>query len=314
MNRSFIALALVALISAWPADANAVGSCGGQKDNCKCGKSNPYPCCSNGGNCTWWAWQAACCSWKVGPPSWGNANQWAGNAKANSWYEVRKSPVAGSIAVRVSGSYGHVAWVTKVSGSKITVSEMACWGFSGKRTYTYSASYFDGGFIVRKNQCACTPGKKQSQKCGNCGNQSRTCASSCKWGGYGGCTGEGICASGTVDKEACGKNGARQRTCGKDCKWGTWGSCVERDGGVVPPDLTGPGHDLTHRDKGGRDKGQRDLPSSVESGPPDMPGATNGATYSTLKGGCRASGPGGNPGAALPLLLLLILRRRRLRT
>jgi hypothetical protein len=41
---------------------------------------NPYPC-DNGGNCTWWAWYMAQSNWGVNLPAWGNAKDWATNAK-----------------------------------------------------------------------------------------------------------------------------------------------------------------------------------------------------------------------------------------
>src|SRR6185437_5086027 len=94
-----IAAALAFLV---PADALAVYQCGAQTDTCRCGAYDPYPCCSNGGNCTWWAWEAACCNWGIGLPGWGNANQWQGNARAQG-YDIRscQTPVTGAIANRV---------------------------------------------------------------------------------------------------------------------------------------------------------------------------------------------------------------------
>ena len=208
-------------------EATAVYQCGNQKDDCKCNKNNPYPCCNNGGNCTWWAWESACCHWKVALPGWGNAKQWAGNAKANPSYDVRKTPVAGSIGVRVTGYYGHVVWVKSVSGSTATVSEMNCCSGCnyGMRSKTYSASYFDGGFIVRKQQCACSPGATQSQSCGKCGKQKRSCGSNCQWGSWGSCSGGGACAPGKSESQSCGNCGTRKRSCGSKCQWGAWGSC-----------------------------------------------------------------------------------------
>jgi len=346
--RALAAAALGLLLLAMPAPAGAVYKCGDQKDDCKCGKNNPYPCCSNGGNCTWWAWEGACCNWKVGLPGWGNAKQWAGNAKANASYEVKSSPVAGSIGVRVTGSYGHVVWVKSVSGSKVTVTEMACWGFYGMRTHTYSASYFDGGFIVRKgSSCQCTAGKKDTRTCGACGKQSRTCSSSCKWGSWGSCSGQGACSAGKKDtrvcgkcgkqsrtcskscawgswgscggegacsagkKEtrACGKNGQQSRTCSKSCAWGSWGSCVERDGGVAPADQKVGGKDL----RPGHDSaGDVRPPWGQEWGTagPDLPGGGKQENpYTTLSGGCAVGGAGG--GWIMALLALLLLGRRR---
>lgn len=322
-------------------EAGAVYQCGDQKDDCQCGMNNPYPCCSNGGNCTWWAWEAACCNWKVGLPGWGNANQWAGNAKAHPSYEVLSKPVVGSIGVKASGSYGHVVWVTKVSGSTITVTEMNCWGNYGMRSRTYSASYFDGGFIVRKNQCQCTPGKKQSQSCGNCGSQSRTCGTNCNWGSWGSCSGGGVCAPGkkesqpcancgtesrtctskcvwgswgscsgagpckpgTSESQSCVDGGERSRVCDKSCQWSAWGPCSGPDGGATLPDLSSGADAPAGRDLSRRESGAQsgDLPPSGT-----LPGAGT-----TVQGGCTAAP---TPRAPLPLLLLLALaalRRRR---
>lgn len=144
---SAAALGAALLLAARP--AAAVYSCGGVKDTCDCNANNPYPCCSNGGNCTWWAWHSMCCSWAIGPGNWGNAKDWVAHARSDARFEVRSKPVAGSVAVKVSSSYGHVAWVKSVQGSNIEVTEMACWGWYGLRTKVRPASDFDGGFIVR---------------------------------------------------------------------------------------------------------------------------------------------------------------------
>ncbi|MBU1239577.1 CHAP domain-containing protein, partial [Myxococcota bacterium] len=131
-------------------NAGAVYSCGGVNDTCTCGAYNPYPCCDNGGNCTWYAWHSACCHWGMALPGWGNANTWAQYAAANPNYEVLSSPVVGAIAARTLGTYGHVAFVVGVSGASITVEEENCCTScaAGVRTWTYDASYFDAGFII----------------------------------------------------------------------------------------------------------------------------------------------------------------------
>ena len=234
--RRALALASFALLAATASPAGAVYQCGPDKDDCKCGMDDPYPCCSNGGNCTWWAWEQACCHWAVGLPGWGNANQWAGNAKTNPKYDVLSTPVPGSIAVRVSGSYGHVAWVTAVSGSKITVTQQNCWGGWGHETSTFLASYFDGGFVVPHVDCECQAGQTETQSCGNCGEKKRTCNSSCKWGSWGACGGEGACTPGESDEQACGDCGKHARACQNDCSWGDFGACSgpdPSDGGVT---------------------------------------------------------------------------------
>ncbi len=236
MSRSLrsllVALALLVTLGC-PSSAGAVSQCGPDTDSCKCGMNDPYPCCDNGGNCTWWAWEKACCNWSVGLPGWGNANQWSGNAKAHPNYQVLAKPVVGSVATRVSGSYGHVAWVTAVNGSKITVTQQNCWGGWGHETATFDASYFDGGFVVPKSQCECTPGSDQTDSCGDCGEKKRTCNSSCQWGSWGSCGGQGVCTPGDVQEKACGECGHHSHKCKADCSWGDFDTC---DG--LDPDAT----------------------------------------------------------------------------
>lgn len=216
------ALALAVLVST---PALAVYQCGDTKDDCQCAASNPYPCCSNGGNCTWYAWEAACCAWAQGLPSWGNANQWGGNARANASYAVESFPVTNAVSNRDLGQYGHVAFTEAVSGSNVTVHEQNCWGNYGMDTHTYAASFFSGGFIVRAGQVECHPGDSQSQSCGNCGTQSRGCGEDGKWGGWGGCSSQGECAPGATDDQACGSCGSRARSCSASCSWGAFSTC-----------------------------------------------------------------------------------------
>jgi MYXO-CTERM domain-containing protein len=95
------------------------------------------------------------------------------------------------------------------------------------RTYTYNASYFDGGYIVLKGTApVCTSGQTQSQSCGQCGKQTRTCNSSGQWGTWGTCGGEGPCAANKTDTQTCGSGGHQTRTCDKTCQWGAWSACA----------------------------------------------------------------------------------------
>ncbi len=214
-----LALAALAATALVAPRAGAVYSCGGQNDTCQCGRANPYPCCDNGGgkagNCTWWAWESACCGWGYGMPGWGNANTWAAEAKANPDLQVLGSPVVGSIACRDAAAPGHVAWVTAVNGSTVTVTEENCCGGcnDGMRTATYQASYFTGGFIVRAgSQCACSAGQTQTEACGDCGTRSRGC-DGCNWQGWSGCGGPDpdggnqVCDTGAPG--ACGEGRVR---------------------------------------------------------------------------------------------------------
>ncbi|KXT77265.1 Secreted antigen GbpB/SagA/PcsB, putative peptidoglycan hydrolase [Streptococcus sp. DD13] len=77
---------------------------------------NTYPI----GECTWGVKQVA--PW-VGN-YWGNANQWGASAQA-AGHTIGSTPRVGAIAVwpNDGGGYGHVAYVTAVSGSEIQVME-----------------------------------------------------------------------------------------------------------------------------------------------------------------------------------------------
>ena len=225
-------LLVVGVIALAARPAAAVYQCGDQTDDCHCGDYDPYPCCDNGGNCTWWAWEAACCNWAVALPGWGNANQWRGNALSDPDYDVLDYPVVGSIANRISGTYGHVAWVVGINGLELTVTEEnCCTGCNyGLRTYTYSDwHHFDGGFIIRNGQCACAPADTQSQGCGRCGQQTRTCGPDCQWGACGACGSEGPCSEGQTETAACGDCGEHTHTCTASCQWGDWGACAGPD-------------------------------------------------------------------------------------
>lgn len=193
-------------------NALAVHECGGVEDTCICGLANPFPCCDNGGNCTWYAFHRACCDWGVAVPMRGNANTWAGVARNDPAYEVIGYPVVQSIGCLETGAYGHVAWVTAVNGSTITIHEQNCWGNYGVKIRDTNQSSFTS-YIIRQGQlCDCKEGETQSQNCGDCGTQTRTCGSNCKWGDWGACAGtiapdacetgqQGACARGTLSCE-----------------------------------------------------------------------------------------------------------------
>ena len=190
--RALLAAAALSAASLLGSPAQAVPSCGNQTHQNACGKANIYPCCPNGGNCTWWAWESVCRSWNVGLVNWGNANTWAGHANLDPNYDILGSPVVGSIATSTLGKFGHVAWVTGFSGSSVTVTEEnCCTGCApGTRTITYAQSKFNSGFVVRHGTaCKCTPGQTESKACGDCGSTSRTCDQGCDWTGWSACNG-----------------------------------------------------------------------------------------------------------------------------
>ncbi len=188
----------VTAVTLTPTTASAVSTCGGQKDTCKCGKNNPYPCCANGSNCTWWAWHEACCNWKVALPGWGNANTWHSYAKSHPDFVVQSSPSVGSIATSTKGTYGHVAWVVGVGNGTVTVREMNCCGTCkwGMGTRVHKTSYFNSGFVRPKPKGpVCGNGKCEG------GESCAKCAKDC-----GSCCGNKKCDHG----ETC-------TSCAKDC-------------------------------------------------------------------------------------------------
>ncbi len=166
--------------------ANSLASTSGAATNQCDGRyidGNPYGCCSNGGNCTWWAWYAATMVWGELPrqPTWGNAAVWAIRAPTYG-YPVMPTPAIHTIGVNTTAlpggcsgeNCGHVAWVTEIlSGNRVRVTEMSCcptcpYGVSDK---IYPASYFNAGFIYPPY---CTPGVSSL---GNDPSASTTCPS-----------------------------------------------------------------------------------------------------------------------------------------
>jgi hypothetical protein len=63
--------------------------------------------------------------------------------------------------------------------------------------------------------CQCPPGPT-SQKCGNCGTQTRACNRDGSWSAWSACSGQGACAPGTT--QHCGANGTQN--CNSSCQWG----------------------------------------------------------------------------------------------
>lgn len=56
------------------------------------------------------------------PPAYGNANEWGHRARREG-YRVDTKPEVGAIAWSTEGYYGHVAWVSNVSGDTIEIEE-----------------------------------------------------------------------------------------------------------------------------------------------------------------------------------------------
>ncbi|KAK1749379.1 CHAP-domain-containing protein [Echria macrotheca] len=76
---------------------------------------------------------------------WGNAIEWKGAAR-NSGVTVNSNPVPGSIAWKGAyewSEYGHVAWVSKVNGDKVTIEEYNAATPEGYGTRVVSKGYFE---------------------------------------------------------------------------------------------------------------------------------------------------------------------------
>ncbi len=266
-----VAFSVLLFLAAYVPPVYAVSSCGGVSDSCQCGANNPYPCCNNGNgkasNCTWGAWHMACCNWGAAMPSpWQNAMFWAGNYAGHPDYNVVSQPVPNSIGCMTSSGVGHVAWVTAVNGSTVDVKEQSCcegsscypncsWCINGFRDHSYSKSYFDGGYIVKKgavNPCGdgnCNNGEdcnSCSADCGTCPycgdgqcNNGENCDScsddcgSCETCGDNQCNGGESCASCPNDCGGCCGNGDCDNgencdSCPKDC-----GECTDMPEGEL---------------------------------------------------------------------------------
>lgn len=107
---------------------------------------NPFPCCSSGGNCTWWAiYKRSDLKNKI---TWGNAGQdWINQANQAN-LPVYSDPVQGSIVVWGPNGdrSGHVAYVNSVSNSNLfNISEMNCSGSvaPGPRDVNVQKNYSD---------------------------------------------------------------------------------------------------------------------------------------------------------------------------
>lgn len=190
--RAALSAATLSAAFLFGAPAHAVPQCGGQTHQNVCGGGNIYPCCfPSNGNCTWWAWEAACRSWGIAFPNWGNANTWAKNAALNPLVDVIGSPLPGSIATSTVGGLGHVAWVEAVNGGSVKVSQEACHkngSPGGYEVKNSSTAYFNSGFVVLHGAaCPCADGDTQTEAC-SCGTRSRSC-NACAWGAWGTCKG-----------------------------------------------------------------------------------------------------------------------------
>ena len=169
---------ITAALVLFASGAQAVDTCGGQTSI-----GNPLPCCSNGGNCTWWAWKKARdAGWYAIPT--GNAYTWDDTARLSPAYKVSTTPSVGAVAVKeitTGYSLGHVGWVTglvKNSAGAVTAvktSQMACGGAYGvtylDRPIGYYTSYITKVYLNGKSASLCSDGKAVATSSDQTGNQ-----------------------------------------------------------------------------------------------------------------------------------------------
>lgn len=121
---------------------------------------NDYPYKGKCGPVDRWAYFACQCTsfvaWRINErlnikfnnhykgPNWGNANTWD-EAARKTGVKVNKTPVPGCIAQtnKGGGGAGHVAWVTKVSGDKVTIEEYNYRNYRAYGTRTVPKSTFE---------------------------------------------------------------------------------------------------------------------------------------------------------------------------
>lgn len=167
IHRLALTVVLAASLIFAVAPAQAVDTCGGQTSI-----GNPMPCCSNGGNCTWWTWKMAKDAGWFAIPT-GNANTWDDTARLSPAYRVSSTPSLGAIGVRESApyncggtsicDYGHVAWITGITSTGVSTTQMACGGSFGVTSVPRATGYFNS-YISKVNlngQAAsiCTDGR-----------------------------------------------------------------------------------------------------------------------------------------------------------
>ena len=92
------------------------------------------------GNCTYWAFAQRLWAGKPIPTSWGNANTWDDNARAQG-YVVDHTPIVTAVFQTDDGDFGHVAYVTDVKPDGTwTISEMNAPHLNVVSTRTFAAS------------------------------------------------------------------------------------------------------------------------------------------------------------------------------
>jgi len=143
-----VLLAAALLLSAAaiaPSAALAEDTCGDQTHSCSCAAHTPCICCSNGGNCVWWAWHEACCQWGIALEWCTDAATWDDYATSNGYTldtVAQNSSIFVCEASSVCSGWGHVGYVvTAHADGSFDSTEMACGGWYGVESRTRAAGF-----------------------------------------------------------------------------------------------------------------------------------------------------------------------------
>lgn len=136
----------------------------------------------------------------------------------------------GSYTIKIKGNGSdekehNISYVLTVNSKVDKTTIPACGNGYCDSSETCSSCSQDCGCPSGQEIIICTTGTTQSQACGNCGNQTKTCLSNYQWGSWGACTGEGICSPNQTQSQACGHGCTQTRSCDSNCQWGNWGTC-----------------------------------------------------------------------------------------
>jgi hypothetical protein len=100
-------------------------------------------------------------------------------------------------------------------------------------TCTEACSWTVGACI----HSTCSPHQTETQPCGTCGTQARSCqlsdAGGWHWSPFSACMNQGVCSPGTAEPATCGNCGSRSRACSNSCTWSAWTAC-EGEGVCLP--------------------------------------------------------------------------------
>lgn len=114
-------------------------------------------------------------------------------------------------------------------------------GNCGTQTRTCDANGRWLAFDPCQAEGECAPNATRAATCGRCGTTTDTCDATCHWA-PGACEAEGICEPGAEDEQDCAEGGTHARVCGEDCQWGPYGECggAECENGQSRECYTGP--------------------------------------------------------------------------